>query len=144
MFHVSIWGGLELCLWGLSPQKPPCGDGTGRNPMCNSYELEKLHRTELFIAVICSPEPEPKVAKMFKPLTNMIQSKSGEAEIIIRNPSKYQNATRFKLNPNPIACWSLVIFGHVKEKEVLQGWATLVEMTENEREAWNGNCFHKT
>ena len=29
VFHVSIWEGLELCLGGLSPQKPPRGDGTG-------------------------------------------------------------------------------------------------------------------
>jgi len=28
VFHVSIWGGLELCLEGLSPPKPPLGDGT--------------------------------------------------------------------------------------------------------------------
>ena len=31
VFHVSNWGGLELCLGGLSPQKPPRGDGTGVN-----------------------------------------------------------------------------------------------------------------
>jgi len=28
VFHVSIWGGLELCLGGLGPPKPPHGDGT--------------------------------------------------------------------------------------------------------------------
>ena len=28
VFHVSIWGGLELCLGGLSPQKHPRGNGT--------------------------------------------------------------------------------------------------------------------
>jgi len=28
MFHISIWGDLELCLGGLSQPKPPCGDGT--------------------------------------------------------------------------------------------------------------------
>jgi len=27
--HVSICGDLELCLVGLSPPNPPCGDGTG-------------------------------------------------------------------------------------------------------------------
>jgi len=31
VFHVLIWGGLELCLGGLSPPKAPRGDGTGRN-----------------------------------------------------------------------------------------------------------------
>ena len=30
MFHISILGGLELCLGGLSPPKPPRGDETGR------------------------------------------------------------------------------------------------------------------
>ena len=29
MFHISIWGDLELCLGGLSPPRPLCGDGTG-------------------------------------------------------------------------------------------------------------------
>jgi len=29
VFHVSIWGGLELRLGGLSPQNPPRGDVTG-------------------------------------------------------------------------------------------------------------------
>ena len=32
VFHISIWGGLELCLGGLSPPKPPRGDGTASNP----------------------------------------------------------------------------------------------------------------
>jgi len=26
MFHILIWGGLELCLGGLSPPKPPRDD----------------------------------------------------------------------------------------------------------------------
>jgi len=34
VFHISIWGGLKLCLVGLSPQKPPRGDGTGCVPHC--------------------------------------------------------------------------------------------------------------
>jgi len=29
LFHVSIWGGLQLCLGWLRPQKPSRGDGTG-------------------------------------------------------------------------------------------------------------------
>jgi len=28
VFPVSIWGGLELCLGGISPPKPPHGEGT--------------------------------------------------------------------------------------------------------------------
>jgi len=28
VFHVSVWGVLELCLVGVSPRKPPRGDGT--------------------------------------------------------------------------------------------------------------------
>jgi len=28
VFHVSIWGGLELCLGGAKPTKAPRGDGT--------------------------------------------------------------------------------------------------------------------
>jgi len=28
VLHISIWGGLKLCLGGLSPPKPPRGDGT--------------------------------------------------------------------------------------------------------------------
>jgi len=28
VFHISIWGGLELCSGGLSQPKPPRGDGT--------------------------------------------------------------------------------------------------------------------
>ena len=28
VFHISIWGSLELCLGGLSPTKPSHGDGT--------------------------------------------------------------------------------------------------------------------
>jgi len=31
VLYNSIWGGLELCLGGLSPQKPPRGDGTAPN-----------------------------------------------------------------------------------------------------------------
>jgi len=31
VFHVLIWGSLELFLGGLSPQNPPRGDGTGLN-----------------------------------------------------------------------------------------------------------------
>jgi len=27
VFHISIWGGLELCLGGLSPPKPPVTTG---------------------------------------------------------------------------------------------------------------------
>jgi len=27
VFNVSIWGGLEICLGGLSPQKPPVATG---------------------------------------------------------------------------------------------------------------------
>jgi len=30
VFLISIWGVLELCLGGLSPPKPPRGDGTGQ------------------------------------------------------------------------------------------------------------------
>jgi len=30
VFHVSIWGDLELRLGGISPQKPPRGDGTAQ------------------------------------------------------------------------------------------------------------------
>jgi len=29
VFHISVWGGLDLCLAGLSPPKPPRGDWTG-------------------------------------------------------------------------------------------------------------------
>jgi len=28
MFHISIWGGLELCLGEIIPPKPSFGDGT--------------------------------------------------------------------------------------------------------------------
>jgi len=28
VFHVTIWGGLELCLGGAKPQKPSRSDGT--------------------------------------------------------------------------------------------------------------------
>jgi len=31
VFHISIWGGLELCFGGLSPPKPRRGDGTESN-----------------------------------------------------------------------------------------------------------------
>jgi len=31
VFHVSIWEGLELRLWGLRPQNTSCGDETGFN-----------------------------------------------------------------------------------------------------------------
>jgi len=27
VFHVSLWGGLELWLWGISTQKPPVATG---------------------------------------------------------------------------------------------------------------------
>jgi len=30
VFHVLIWGGLELCL-GAKPPKAPRGDGTGQH-----------------------------------------------------------------------------------------------------------------
>jgi len=29
VFHILIWGVLELCLGEVSPPKPPRGDGTG-------------------------------------------------------------------------------------------------------------------
>jgi len=29
VFHISLFGDLELCLGGLSSSKPPRGDGTG-------------------------------------------------------------------------------------------------------------------
>jgi len=32
MFHILIWGGLKLRLGGLSPPKPPRGDGTVTAP----------------------------------------------------------------------------------------------------------------
>jgi len=53
---------------------------------------------------------------------------------------------RQDLNPNPSPCSSLVIFGHVKDKEeyfLQQGLARIVEMTEREGEKYNGNCFRK-
>jgi len=31
MFHISIWGGLELCLGGLAPLKHHGGDWTIRS-----------------------------------------------------------------------------------------------------------------
>jgi len=34
MFHISIWGDLELCLGGLSPQKPPLATGLHRGLGC--------------------------------------------------------------------------------------------------------------
>ena len=37
MFHISIWGGLELCLGGLSPPKPPRGDGTACYTYCTTF-----------------------------------------------------------------------------------------------------------
>jgi len=37
VFHVPIWGGLELCLGGLSPPKPPRSDGTGPILMLHSF-----------------------------------------------------------------------------------------------------------
>jgi len=40
-FHMSIWGGLALCLGGLSPPKPPPrGDGTATGVPRNFYSLE--------------------------------------------------------------------------------------------------------
>jgi len=32
VFHVSIWGGFELCFGGISPPKPPVATGLGHGP----------------------------------------------------------------------------------------------------------------
>jgi len=39
VFHISIWGDLELCLGGLSPPKSPRGDGTGSSPGSSAKDL---------------------------------------------------------------------------------------------------------
>jgi len=47
VFHISIWGGLVLCLGGLSPQKPPRGDGTDLRYQKGEFD------TVLFIHTLC-------------------------------------------------------------------------------------------
>jgi len=50
VFHISMWGGLKLCMGRLIPSKPPRGDGTDfwqqvpaskyaefKRPVCNSF-----------------------------------------------------------------------------------------------------------
>jgi len=41
VFNVSIFGGLEVCLGGISLQKAPRGDGTGINPLTLSTRLDR-------------------------------------------------------------------------------------------------------
>jgi len=47
VFHVSIWGGLELCFGGPSPPKPPRGDGTARKSS-DLPEFKQTHNTAIF------------------------------------------------------------------------------------------------
>jgi len=48
MVHVSIWGGLELCLWVQAHQSPSCGDGTGLIAGYLYLSFLSLHFTFLF------------------------------------------------------------------------------------------------
>jgi len=45
VFHVSIWGGLELCLGGLAPRIPPVATGLGgiQSSSCPGNHQTHLH-----------------------------------------------------------------------------------------------------
>ena len=51
VFHVSIWGGLELCLWGLSPPVATGLDETLAQPCIFAV----LNRADVALSVFYSP-----------------------------------------------------------------------------------------
>jgi len=60
VLHVSIWGGLQLCLGGLSLPKPPRGDGTAcasRVACLRPWALVALPGRCLHSTVTCGKTP---------------------------------------------------------------------------------------
>jgi len=52
VYHVSIWGGLELCLGELSPPKPPVATGQTTTESTHQNEIDICRQRQKFMLII--------------------------------------------------------------------------------------------